>query len=155
MNPPIVYDVTKPRSQRTSKMTAMVQSIFHHLPYCSHGNPSRQPSVSASVRNASRRLSDSRIGVCPRAGRGAGGFEGQLLFLPLKRLLFERGLRSSNHNRNRSEQRLRETLFHPEKASCLRGGTAPFRAVHFDARNDFARTSSGRSQSAWLHRDMS
>src|SRR3990172_2806554 len=74
MNPPIVYEVTKPRSQRTTKMTAMVQSIFHHLPDYSHGNPARLPSVSASVRNASRRLSDSRIGVCPRAGRGAGGF---------------------------------------------------------------------------------
>src|SRR3990172_251435 len=155
MNPPIVYEVTKPRSQRTTKMTAMVQSIFHDLPDYSHGTPARLPSVSASVRNASRRLSDSRIGVCPRAGRGAGGFGGQPLFLPIKRLLFERGLRSSNHNRKRPEQRLRETLFHPEKTSCLRGGTAPFRAVHFDARNDFARTSSGRSESARLHRDMS
>src|SRR5512146_3050891 len=28
MNPPIVYEVTKPSPQRTSKMTAMVQSIF-------------------------------------------------------------------------------------------------------------------------------
>jgi len=28
MNPPIVYEVTKPSAQRTSKMTAMVQSIF-------------------------------------------------------------------------------------------------------------------------------
>ena len=32
MNPPIVYEVTKPSAQRTSKMTAMVQSIYHHLP---------------------------------------------------------------------------------------------------------------------------
>ena len=31
MNPPIVYEVTKPSAQRTSKMTAMVHSIFHHL----------------------------------------------------------------------------------------------------------------------------
>ncbi len=31
MNPPIVYEVTKPTAQRTSKITAMVQSIFHHL----------------------------------------------------------------------------------------------------------------------------
>ena len=31
MNPPIVYGVTKPTAQGTSKMTAMVQSIFHHL----------------------------------------------------------------------------------------------------------------------------
>jgi hypothetical protein len=49
-----------------------------------HNNPARQPSVSASVRNASHRLSDSRAGVCPmgqgndgnlplgRAGRGRG-----------------------------------------------------------------------------------
>jgi len=28
MNPPIVYEVTNPSAQRTSKMTAMVQSIF-------------------------------------------------------------------------------------------------------------------------------
>jgi hypothetical protein len=33
-----------------------------------HGNPARQPSESASVRNASRRLSDSRAGVCPMGG---------------------------------------------------------------------------------------
>ena len=32
MNPPIVYEVTNPSAQRTSKMTAMVQSIFPHLP---------------------------------------------------------------------------------------------------------------------------
>ena len=31
MNPPIVYEVTKPTAQRTSNMTAMVQSIFRHL----------------------------------------------------------------------------------------------------------------------------
>src|SRR5659263_304911 len=31
MNPPIVYEVTKPSAQRTSKMTAMVQSIFRNL----------------------------------------------------------------------------------------------------------------------------
>jgi len=31
MNPPIVYGVTKPDAQRTSKMTAIVQSIFRHL----------------------------------------------------------------------------------------------------------------------------
>src|SRR4030067_2900208 len=98
MNPPLVYEVTKPRSQRTSKMTAMVQSISHHLPYYFHGNPARQPSVSASVRNASRRLSDSRIGVCPRAGRGAGGVGGAPLFLPIKRLLVVRGVRCSEHN---------------------------------------------------------
>ena len=32
MNPPIVYEETKPIAQRTSKMTAMVQSNFRHLP---------------------------------------------------------------------------------------------------------------------------
>jgi hypothetical protein len=35
MNPPIVYELTKPSAQRTSKMTATVQSIHHHLPPCS------------------------------------------------------------------------------------------------------------------------
>src|SRR3989339_447392 len=34
MNPPIVYEVTKPSAQRTSKMTATVQSISH--PRCRH-----------------------------------------------------------------------------------------------------------------------
>src|SRR5659263_425922 len=28
MNPPIVYELTKPTAQRTSRITAMVQSIF-------------------------------------------------------------------------------------------------------------------------------
>ena len=37
-------------------------------PDCYHDNPARQPSVSASVRNANRLLSDSRPGVCPMAG---------------------------------------------------------------------------------------
>ena len=31
MNPPIVYEVTNPSAQRTSKTTATVHSIFLHL----------------------------------------------------------------------------------------------------------------------------
>ena len=31
MNPPIVYEVTKPRSQRATKMTDRIESIFHYL----------------------------------------------------------------------------------------------------------------------------
>jgi hypothetical protein len=51
MNPPIVYEVTKPSAQRTSKMTAMVQSIFHHLhPWSSDTRSQRSESSKLSRR---------------------------------------------------------------------------------------------------------
>src|SRR5512147_2631780 len=43
MNPPIVYEVTKPSAQRTSNTTATVHSIFLHLP------PSRPVSYKDSL----------------------------------------------------------------------------------------------------------
>src|SRR5512141_1701302 len=43
-------------------------------PSINHSNSVRQPPVSASVRNANRYLSVCGTGVCPMAGRGAGGF---------------------------------------------------------------------------------
>jgi len=52
MNPPIVYEVTKPRSQRTINTTAMVQSIFHHLLPCASDVPStRAPQMSPKRRS--------------------------------------------------------------------------------------------------------
>ena len=32
MNPPSVYEVTSPTAHSTSRITKIVQSIFHHLP---------------------------------------------------------------------------------------------------------------------------
>jgi hypothetical protein len=45
MNPPIVYEVTKPSAQRTSKMTAMVQSIFPHPPPWFSDKPSQKSGI--------------------------------------------------------------------------------------------------------------
>ena len=42
-------------------------------PSCQYVNPGRQPSVSASVRNACRCLSDLRTGVCPMVYSGTKG----------------------------------------------------------------------------------
>src|SRR3989304_8199817 len=47
-----------------------------------HSNTVRLPSVSVSVRNASRCLSDFRTGGCPMAGRGAGGLGSIHQFVP-------------------------------------------------------------------------
>jgi hypothetical protein len=88
MNPPIVYALTNPTAQRTSRMTAMVQSIFltpaaqsrRFFTACDHIGRFRPTWASASVRNADPRLSDSRPGVCPmvygvfRGGNGVAGF---------------------------------------------------------------------------------
>jgi hypothetical protein len=91
------------------------QGLMSSLADTCHNNPVRRPSVSASVRNASRRLSDSRIGVCPMAGKRAGGFGSTDQFVldgvigyfrvvlhPLKTI----------HG---------QPLFHTEKAGCLHG----------------------------------
>jgi hypothetical protein len=45
------------------------QGLMSSLADICHNNPVRQASVSASVRNASRCLSDSRFGVCPMVQR--------------------------------------------------------------------------------------
>src|SRR4030065_325744 len=49
------------------------QGLLSSLADPCHSNTVHQPSESASVRNASRCLSDFRIGVCPMAGRGTRG----------------------------------------------------------------------------------
>jgi len=69
-----------PESRRETVISCIVSSCFPrpstsrcmHSRLSKHTNPPRQPSVSASVRNANRCLSDSLPGVCPTAGRGAG-----------------------------------------------------------------------------------
>ena len=42
MNPPIVYEVTKPSSQRTTKMTAIVWSVPLILLPCADSRPRRR-----------------------------------------------------------------------------------------------------------------
>ena len=65
MNPPIVYELTKPTAQRTSKMTAMVQSIF--VTSC-RGIATffhcMEPMLILSGGIGHRPLSDMRIAVC-------------------------------------------------------------------------------------------
>src|SRR5659263_247385 len=45
MNPPIVYEVTKPINQRRTNMTVMVQSIFHLLPPWSSDKHSQKSGI--------------------------------------------------------------------------------------------------------------
>src|SRR5512141_1775516 len=66
----------------TKDIASPPQCLMSSLADTFHNNPVRQPSVSASVRNASRRLSDSRIGVCPMAGKRSGGFGSTYQLVP-------------------------------------------------------------------------
>ena len=90
-----------------------------------HSNPVRLPSVSVSVRNASRCLSDSRTGVCPMAGRDAGGF-GSIHKFGLDGVMGYFGVVLHPLNTIHGQP-----LFHTEKDSCLHGvcsrcGLRPF-----------------------------
>ena len=58
---------TPPVSIPNNHFTIMI------APSCQNDNPDRKPSVSASVRNACRCLSDLRTGVCPMAYSGTKG----------------------------------------------------------------------------------
>jgi hypothetical protein len=69
MNPPSVYAVTKPITQRTSKRTAMVQSISRHLlpsssdmRYLLNSLLNRTIILPADLRY--RLLSETRVAVC-------------------------------------------------------------------------------------------
>src|SRR5659263_313557 len=72
--PAVIHAIDRDRSHMSSCLPRPSTGRRTHSSDYLHGNATRQPSVSASVRNASRRLSESRAGVCPMAGRGAGAF---------------------------------------------------------------------------------
>jgi len=73
--PAIILAIDRDRSHvsscfpRSSPNRRKPSRITDYMQY----NPALQSSESASVRNASRRLSESRASVCPTAGRGAEG----------------------------------------------------------------------------------
>jgi hypothetical protein len=65
MNPPIVYELTKPRSQRTTNTTAMVRSIFRNLlPRIATFFHRMQPMMILPDGLEYRYLSETRIAVC-------------------------------------------------------------------------------------------
>ena len=68
------FTLIAPLFQGVSLSVDDLSPLLRFVSYYSQGNTASQISESASVRNASRRLSDSRAGVRPMAGRGAGEF---------------------------------------------------------------------------------
>ena len=61
----VIHPIDRDRSHRFLLFPSSFNRQAHASSDYSYGNPARQPSESASVRNASRCLSDSRTGVCP------------------------------------------------------------------------------------------
>src|SRR3990172_9388208 len=86
------HGISGPRTSRRPS-----QGLLSSLADTYHSNTVRLPSVSVSVRNASRCLSDFRTGGCPMAGRGAGGFGSRETFL--------RAVASQPRDGNKTERR--------------------------------------------------
>jgi hypothetical protein len=64
----VIQSIDRDRSHRVLLLPSSFNRLVNAFSCYSQANPARQLTESASVRNASRRLSDSRAGVCPMAG---------------------------------------------------------------------------------------